>query len=203
MHTAMTVELTPTPPRRYTVEEYLAMEEKSEIRHEFVNGKLISMAGASANHHDISGNVFAFLHSALRGRACRAYHNDAKVLIKPANSYRYPDVFVACNPQTAPERSLTVLNPTVIFEVLSDSTESIDMNDKLKEYTSIESMRQYILLSQNDRRAIVYTRVDTSSPWTLSFVDGQGKLELPSLVLSLSMDDVYAGVVFEDKETQR
>jgi Uma2 family endonuclease len=196
----MTVELTPTPPRRYTVEEYLAMEEKSEIRHEFVNGKLIAMAGASANHHDIALNLIGYFYPRLRGKPCKLFNSDARVRIERNGPFRYPDAFIACDPNLSDDKLATVLNPTIIFEVLSDSTSSIDTNDKLEEYTSIDSMRQYILLSQNDRRAIVYTRVDTSSPWTLSFVDGQGKLELPSLALSLSMDDVYAGVVFEDKE---
>jgi Uma2 family endonuclease len=196
----MTVELTPTAPCRYTVEEYLAIEEKSEIRHEFVNGKLIAMAGSSSEHDQICVTLTAMLSTALKGTPCRIFSSNMRVQTDSRGRYRYPDLTVACMPTFNDDRKTTLLNPAIIVEVTSESTRSIDTEDKLREYTSIDSMRQYILLSQHDRRAIVYTRFDTSSPWTLSFVDGQGKLELPALGFSLPMDDIYAGVVFEEKE---
>jgi len=191
----MTAELIAIPKKLLSISEYLCSEEKSQTKNEYVAGRLVAMAGSTLSHARVSTNILAILHNKLRGHPCEVFSSDVKVRPERFKSYRYPDVTVACQPKLADEKLATILNPTVIFEVLSESTSSIDLRDKLREYISIDSMLQYVVLSQDKALLHTYFRQSIEQPWILRFAAGlEESIDIPSLKLSIPMRDVYAGV---------
>lgn len=138
----------PTRPDFVSVEDYLSGEPLSEVRHEYLGGIVYAMAGASRRHGRISGNIFAALHSHLRGRKCDVSMNDMKVRIAPlpGDRYYYPDVLVACDPDEPSEYYCE--KPLVIFEVLSPETARIDREEKYLAYSRLPSLRAYVLVDQ-------------------------------------------------------
>jgi Uma2 family endonuclease len=191
----MTVELTPAPPRRYTVEEYIAIEEKSEVRHEFIDGIMIAIAGSSPEHGVVVLNIGAKLHGLLRGKPCRPYVNDIRLQVHRKGNFRYPDVIVACNPEFSQSKPQALLNPLVIIEVMSGSTSDIDKTDKVREYLAIESVRQYVLIDQAHPEVTSIDRTDVKSDWRFRMVDGiESVLTIPVLSIELNLSDIYEGV---------
>lgn len=149
-----------------TPEEYLEGEQYSDIRHEYIDGVVYAMAGGTRNHNIVSGNVFARLHGQV-GDPCIAYMADVKVTVKTlaSESYYYPDVVVSCaeddkNPQFLEK-------PTTIVEVLSDSTERTDRKEKFLAYTSLPSLEEYILISQDKKLITVARRKNDWQPENL------------------------------------
>ena len=146
-------------PRHATPEEYLAVERASETRSEYFAGDIVAMTGASRAHNLIVLNVGAELRAQLRGRACESYVEGMRVKVVAAGVYTYPDVVVVCGePVFEDEQVDTVLNPTLIVEVLSPSTERYDRGRKLEHYRKIPSLSEYILIAQDARRIEWYTR---------------------------------------------
>ncbi|MDJ1169268.1 Uma2 family endonuclease [Roseofilum sp. BLCC_M154] len=173
-----------------TVEEYLHVEEDSPIRHEYLGGHIFAMAGASQEHNLIAGNLLALLRPHLRGSSCRVFMSDMKVQIQD-NIFYYPDVLVTCNPEDNQRYFKT--QPNLIIEVLSQSTESLDRREKLMHYQKLESLKEYVLVSQDKVQVQVY-RQETPGNWTVQILDTDSELSLESLGLTLTMAQIYEDV---------
>ena len=188
-------------PLKMTVSDYLAFDEQSAVKHEFVNGDVYAMTGASWTHNVICQNVGASLHGQLRGKDCTVVANDMRLKIASKAIYRYPDAMVICGePQFVDERKDIINNPTVIIEVLSPSTALIDRNEKLDEYTEIPSLKAYLLVAQDDAKIESYQR-NQSGIWTYAKTSGlEHQIELPSINCLLALADVYETVRFPDKK---
>lgn len=183
------------PKRLITPEEYLAIERDVEAKHEFYRGEMFAMGGASREHNLITGNVGAALHAQLANRPCEAYQNDMRVRVSTTGLYTYPDVVVTCEkPRFEDDKFDTLLNPQSIVEVLSESTEKYDRGKKFELYRQIESLREYVLVSQDRAHIEVFAR-DGDGPWKLSEATGLGAaIDLPAIGASLALADVYAKV---------
>ena len=193
----------------YTIEEYLAMERKSEERHEYIDGLIYAMAGESPAHGDICVNLIAELRTQLRGTPCRVWTKDAKVLSGPAirssrsmkGMFSYPDLVVVCGePKFLDKRRDVLLNPQVIIEVLSPSTESFDRSDKFRRYLRYNStLTDYVLVSQSQPAIDHYRRV-SSDEWAYTTADDlQGSLNISSIDCVLRLSEVYDRVTFPEE----
>src|SRR5829696_6777349 len=179
-----------------TPADYLAAERKSTQKSEYINGHVYAMAGASRVHNLIAGNAFAELRAQLRGRSCEAYVNDMRVKVERTGMYTYPDVMGLCDQPRFEDDSVdTLLNPTVIIEVLSPSTERYDRGEKFAHYRRLESLREYILIAQDIRRIDHYRR--DGDTWVLTEVSGPDSvLVISSLSCTLRLSDLYDRVEF-------
>lgn len=177
-----------------TVEEYLAFEREAEAKHEYDDGEIVAMSGASREHNLISGNVFAELRMQLKGKGCESYQNDMRVRVSPTKYY-YPDVVIVCDePQFEDSEVDTLLNPKIIVEVLSKTTESRDKNEKLEAYLALESVTDYLLIAQSKMRVEHYVR-QPNSDWLLHISKmPEHKITLASIECELSLEEVYAQV---------
>jgi Uma2 family endonuclease len=188
-----------TVPARHwiTVQEYLAQEEKSLVKHEYYRGEIFAMAGATIPHNIIAANILAHLHARLRGTGCRPFGSDQRVKVEAVGLFTYPDVTVICGPvETAKDDPHSATNPRVLVEVLSEATEAYDRGRKLKMYLQLDSLREYVLVSQDELRVDVLARSDDGR-WTMSIVDGlDAEVPLASIHCRLAMADIYEGVEF-------
>ena len=175
---------------------YLTQERASSGKSEFVNGRIYAMAGASRPHNLIVGNTFAEIRAQLRGRGCEAYVNDMRVKVARTDLYTYPDIAALCGePQFEDEHVDTLLNPSVIIEVLSPSTESYDRGAKFAHYRRMDSLQEYVLVSQDTPQVEHYRR--TGDSWVLTELsDLDAELSLASLDCNLALRDMYDGVPF-------
>lgn len=188
---------------RMTREEYLAFERASETKHEFLRGEVFAMSGASRSHNLIAGNLFAGLHASLRGTECLPFINDMRVRVTPTGLYTYPDVVVACDePQFEDAEVDTLLTPTIIIEVLSDSTKHYDRVGKWKHYRQIESLKHYLLVSQDSMEIEMYTRNDNGT-WTFSDHSPPDDVFIETIQCNLKWEDIYARVTFEENKEKR
>ena len=142
-----------------TPDEYLHLEAQSPVKHEYIDGQIYAMAGASDPHVTIAGNLFALLRSHVRGSGCRVYISDMKARIEALNRFYYPDVLVTCDPRDL-ETPTYKRFPTLIVEVLSDSTEAFDRGDKFADYQNLESLREYVLINTKRQRVECFRRND-------------------------------------------
>jgi len=182
-----------------TPAEYLAFERQQiDAKHEYLHGQITAMNGASREHNLIVGNAFASLHAQLRGRGCEGYSNDMRVHIPATGLYTYPDIAALCGePVFEDDQFDTLLNPLVIIEVLSASTEAYDRGAKFAHYRSIESLRAYVLIAQ-DRPHIELFERGTDGRWVLSEAKGlEGRLELEALGCVLKLSEVYDRIIDE------
>jgi Uma2 family endonuclease len=180
--------------RRYTPEEYLALERASPFRSEYVNGQIYAMTGGSDEHNVIVLNLGAELRGRLRGRGCRVYVNDMRVKVRDTGLYTYPDVAVVCSERQLEDHHVdTLLNPEVIIEVLSKSTEAYDRGEKFAHYRRLESLCEYVLVSQREVRVERYVRQGES--WVFSEVtDLEGLLTLDAIGCTIPLREIYEGV---------
>ncbi|MGL5807845.1 MAG: Uma2 family endonuclease [Xenococcaceae cyanobacterium] len=178
-----------------SVEEYLQGEEKSDIKHEYVVGQIFAMTGASRQHNLIAGNIYAFLRDRLRGSGCRTFISDMKVRLQTrqqnADLFYYPDVVVSCDRNDNQKFFLT--SPCWIFEILSPSTETIDRREKRLNYQNIDSLQEYILVSQDESRVEIY-RKDGDGNWLIKIMQPEENLELDSVNLTLTLANIYEDV---------
>lgn len=179
-----------------TEAEYLAFERAAETKHEFFGGEVFDMAGASFKHNVIVGNLIAALGGQLRGRSCVVTPSDLRLHVPGLASFTYPDVMVICGePRFFDDRSDTLLNPTIIIEVLSSSTEANDRGAKFQVYRAIDSLREYLLVSQNTPRIERFVRRPNDPIWELHDAYGlDAALTLDAITCTLSLTDVYANV---------
>lgn len=179
----------PTP--RFTPEEYLARERRAEGRSEYLNGEVFAMTGASRRHNRIVLNVASSLDRQLKEKGCEVFASDMRVRIPAVDLYTYPDVAVACGePRFEDDELDTLVNPVLIVEVLSKTTENYDRGTKFAQYRSLPSLSEYLLISQD--RAHVEHFVRESDHWVLTETDDLAKtLELPPIGCTLALSDVY------------
>ncbi|HEX7999070.1 MAG TPA: Uma2 family endonuclease [Pyrinomonadaceae bacterium] len=181
-----------TQPQTYlTPEEYLAVERKAEYKSEYVDGVMYAMSGATFKHNVIVANVIIELGQQLKGRPCRALPSDIKVRVPDSRKYFYPDVSVVCGePQFQDERADVILNPTLIVEVLSESTAAFDRGEKFQAYQQLAALQEYLLISQDKILVEQYVR-QAREKWTYMAVVGlEGSLALPSVECTLSLGAV-------------
>jgi Uma2 family endonuclease len=175
-----------------TPEEYLALERKAEDKSEYLHGEIFAMTGASRKHNLISINTASSLNQQLRGRPCEVYVSDMRVKVTDRGLYTYPDVVVVCDgPKFEDEYLDTLLNPTVLFEILSKTTERYDRIAKSAYYRTVQSLAEYLLVSQDDYRIEQYVR-RPDGHWLLTDIRGlENVVELQSISCSLALRDVY------------
>jgi Uma2 family endonuclease len=185
-----------TLPKTFlTPEEYLAIERKAEFKSEYFKGEMFAMAGAREAHNLIVGNIFAALHQQFRSRQCRAYMSDLRVCVSNVGLYTYPDAVAICGERKFLDNELdTLLNPSLIVEVLSPSTEAHDRTRKFEYYRSIESLREYLLVSSDRVHAELFTR-EPDGRWPPTEAGRlEDTLELQSVACVLKLADLYEKV---------
>jgi len=180
----------------YTIAEYLELERVSELKHEYVSGEIVAMAGATRAHNLITVNVARRLGNQLEGTTCEIYPNDMRVRTTPSD-YTYPDVVVVCDEPQFEDAGLdTLLNPTVVIEVLSKTSEARDRGEKFSDYRAIESVREIVFVSQHKPRVEHYVR-QANDEWTLHEVtDPAGAINLSSIGCTLTLAEIYERVEF-------
>lgn len=193
--------MTPQPKRYITEEEYLELEQTSTQKHEYYNGEIYAMTGGTEAHNLLAGNTHAALHAQLRRRPCKVYNSDQKIKVLATGLHTYPDVTVVCGqPQFIDRPRLTLINPTVIIEVLSPSTERYDRGMKFRNYRTIPTLQDYILISQDDYRIEQYVR-QANDEWLLREAVGvEAQVIIRSIDCILALEDVYEKVEFEQDD---
>ncbi len=179
----------------WTLEQFLAWEERQPTRYEFDGKNVIDMNGSTVRHQMICGNLHAILHGHFRAHPGQVL---LPTQIRTGSAVRYPDVAVALASQALDHRH--VIDPVILFEVTSPSTELTDMTFKVDEYTSLSSLARYVVLAQSAMLILVFTRA--GERWELTKLR-DGSLDLPEIGLALSLDDIYAGVTFETEPQLR
>ncbi|RKU21277.1 hypothetical protein C6499_22220 [Candidatus Poribacteria bacterium] len=181
-----------------TPEEYLAWERKADIKHEYLRGEIIAMSGASYQHTIITMNISGELYIQLKGTACTVHTNDMRVRTSPEISYFYPDILVVCDEPRFEDNAFdTLLNPIVLVEVLSPSTEAYDRGEKFEHYQQLTSLREYILVSQDEVRVEHHHQQRTEWQPT-EFRSLEDVLSLTSIDCELSLEDIYRRVEFRE-----
>jgi Uma2 family endonuclease len=173
-----------------TEAEYLAYDEKSKIRYEYMDGEIFAMAGASRKHNLANSNISTELNLKLRDTDCEVYISDFRVRIREGHNV-YPDVAVACGDIQTADNENTLLNPIVIFEVLSKSTEKRDRGEKREDYFKVASLQDYVLVSQNRHHAEHYTR-QKDNVWLFRIYEDLADIvELSSIKAEISLEMIY------------
>lgn len=179
--------------------EYLAGERLAVDKHEYYDGYVIQMAGATREHNLITGNIAGELRAQLKGKPCETYSNDMRVKIPRKGRFTYPDVVVACvKPQFLDNEFDTLLNPLLIVEVLSLTSRKYDFSEKFRDYRSIESFTEYLLVAQDSRDVNHF--VKREALWTIQEV-GE-RIELTSIGCVLTLDEIYARIEFVGEQSQ-
>jgi Uma2 family endonuclease len=180
------------PESFLTAQDYLVWERQQETRHEYLEGQVFAMTGASRAHNVLCMNLSASLHQQLRGKPCEIYANDMRVKVSETGMYTYPDLVAACGEPRFEDQAVdTLLNPVLIIEVLSDSTERYDRGAKFTHYRSVVSLREYLLVSQHESRVEHYVR-QPGNHWLLTeYQEMQDRIDLNSLDSYLSLAEVY------------
>lgn len=179
---------------RYTWKEYLAFETSTNAKNEFLDGEIFAMAGGTPQHANLAARIIGDLRPQLKGGPCEAYTSDLRVRVGATGLATYPDVSVLCGPlETDPEDSDTALNPTLIVEVLSNSTEEYDRGQKFEHYQKIVSLREYVLVSHREPLIEVF-RKTPAGEWARTEARVHARIELQSVRGELSVDSIYEGV---------
>jgi Uma2 family endonuclease len=189
----------PVYKQQYTLEEYIELEKNSDEKYEYFDGEVFAMAGGSPDHARICANLNAMLQQKLRGGNCEAFNSDLRIKVPSARPYRYPDVTVVCGEQQYEEiHGLQALvNPVLIVEAPFSSTAAYDLNEKFIAYRSIESFREYLLISQTRPHVIQYVR-QPGGKWLRGDVSGlESEIALESIEVTLSLREIYERVKFQ------
>jgi Uma2 family endonuclease len=186
------------PKKKYTPEEYLAMEREADYKSEYLDGEIFAMAGASEEHNLIAGNIFASLHSQVRKHGRRAYISDMRIDMSRKGLYAYPDVVVVCGTSEFSDKHKDNLtNPKVIIEVLSKSTEAKDRGFKFMRYRKLDSFVEYLLVSQDNPPIEHYVR-QSNNRWVMTEISSaEDIVKLSSIGCSLKIAEIYEGISFE------
>jgi Uma2 family endonuclease len=180
------------PHHHYTLAEYVRLEGYANVRHEFYAGQIFAMAGGTREHGALAANLITLLNTQLRGRPCQAHTSDVRICVQATGLHTYPDVSVICGrPQYDAEDTDAVVNPIVIAEVLSPSTESYDQGEKLEHYKRIPALREVVFVAHGERRVDVVRRVEGGAEWTVASARPGQTVRLSSLGCDLSVDEVY------------
>ena len=184
-----------------TAADYLALERQAETKSEYLNGRIYAMSGASEEHNTIVFNLARRIGNQLDKKPCRGYVNDMRVKVSPTGLYTYPDVVVVCGePRFEDPHVDTLLNPTVIIEVLSDSTAAYDRGEKFAHYRALPSLSDYLLIAQDQPRIEHYQR-QSDGRWLYSATDGlDAQVEISTIGCVLRLAEVYERVDFAEPE---
>ena len=186
-----------TQPKTLTPEQYLEIERRAERKSEYNNGEMFAVAGAKQAHNRLVANLIAGLHRQFRSRPCDVYPSDMRVRVSATGLYTYPDVVAVCGEQRfLDDQKDTLLNPGLLVEVLSPSTEAYDRGRKFEQYKSIESLREYLLVASDRVHADQYTR-QADGRWLLTSADCmEDSLTLESVGIQIALADLYEKVDF-------
>lgn len=190
----------PAPKYNYvSPEEYLEMERASEAKHEYYNGEIFAMSGASISHNDIFHNVYGSLINFLKGKNCKPYGSDLRIHIPENTLYTYPDISVVCGkPETTDGFFDSVVNPAIIIEILSKSTKDYDRGTKFTLYRSIQTLKEYILIDSTSISVELFTRQKDNS-WVLNeFKQLTDSFTIASINLKLSLQEIYEDVSWDE-----
>lgn len=173
-------------------DDYLALEARSPVRHEYVAGEVFAMTGASIRHNVIAGNIYTAVRMHLRGSPCRALIEGVKLRLRKESSYFYPDVMVTCEPQLLDLNASQQLveAPVLVVEVLSPNTEGVDRREKLRAYRTLPSLREYMLVSQEEVKVEVYRRRGDIG-WDVITYEPGDTVELVGIEFSMPISDIY------------
>ena len=186
------------PGQRLTLDEYIALEELSEIKHEFFEGTVSEMTDFSLAHNLIAVNVIGILHPQLRGKSCRMYSSNQRFKVEATGLFTYPDASVVCGPaQFADAPKHTMTNPTVIIEILSPSTEGYDREKKFRHYRKIGSLRAYLLIAQDSMHVELYTRQEQNRWLLVEFTEKEAMVPLDVIGCTMDVKDIYEDVEFD------
>ena len=184
------------PDRSYlTPEEYLTGETHSPVKHEYHDGEVFAMAGASDEHVTIAANLTALILPVARQKGCRTYSSDMKVRVETANRFYYPDLLVTCDPRDRETRYYKQ-HPKLIIEILSDSTEAFDRGDKFHHYQELESLQEYVLVSQTQAQLDVLRRT-SDRRWNFETYHANETIQLQSLEFECAISEIYTDIDWE------
>jgi Uma2 family endonuclease len=187
--------MTVKPDVKYTPEEYLKMEREALYKSEYFDGEIFAMSGASRKHNLITLNVSSGLHQQLRKKKCEAYTNDMRIKISSTGLYTYPDIAVVCSlPQFDDAFSDTLLNPDVIVEVLSPSTEAYDRGAKFRNYRSVPSLSEYLMIHQDTCHVEHFVRQPNGAWLFQEYLTSDDVLKIEAIGCELKLDDIYEKV---------
>ena len=186
--------------QRLTESDYLEIERKADFKSEFFDGEMFAMSGGTRWHSIICSNVGREIGNLLKGTGCVVFESNMRLKVEATGLYTYPDVTVACEEQRFVDDEIdTLLNPAVIVEVLSDSTEKYDRGEKFRHYQQINSLQEYLLVSQNSPRVELFKR-EPNSTWRLHQAEGlNATISSPTLIVTLKLSEIYANVQFPVK----
>lgn len=181
--------------RKYTVDEYLQLEEKSEVRHEFYNGEMYAMAGGTVNHSQLIDNVKDILKVQLKGNVCRIFSENMKVDVKAGAHMPYPDVVLTCHPFDLRGSNTIIRQPRLIIEVLSKSTAHKDRGAKWHDYRKMPSLWYYMLVDQYTTTVELFSRIEETSEWINTvYQSADDLILLPRLDCELTLQAIYDGI---------
>lgn len=183
--------------QKISPEEYLDAERKSAEKHQYFDGDVVAMSGASIPHNRIVGDIIGEIHSFLKSKDCEIFPSDLRVCVPEMNTYTYPDATIICGePAVTDQKKDTVTNPTVIFEVLSKSTNDYDKGHKFLYYRQIPSLMEYILIDSLQQAAIIYRRKENGH-WDVTVEDGDwGNITIESIDFTIAFNELYRNVSF-------
>lgn len=189
------------PKSKMTPQEYLEFERKSEEKHEYFDGEIFAMAGAKRRHNLANSNFSGIIWQHLKGKSCESYSNDMRVFIPSTGLYTYPDLVVVCGePNFQDDVFDTLLNPSLIIEVLSETTETYDRGKKFQHYRSIETLHEYVLVSTDEARIEKFEKTGDGF-WFLSEAVGiEAEIPLNSIECKVSLSEVYDKIDFSIEE---
>lgn len=177
---------------RYTYADYVGLELYSSTKHEFLDGEIYAMAGGSEEHSALAAEVLRVLGDAVREGPCRVHTSDLRIYVESSGLATFPDASVICGPlaQHPPSPEATALNPALLLEVTSDSSEDYDTQEKLEHYRTIPSLRDYVIVSHRERRITVHSR-SAEGDWTTRVAIPGGRIAIENLGTELSVDEIY------------
>lgn len=187
----------------YTREEYLELEEKAEEKHEYHNGEIIAMTGGTTNHNILAGKFYALLLSFLEDENYQIYIGDVRLWIEKYRRYTYPDVMIIKGePVYEGKGKTTVINPLLIVEILSKSTENYDQNDKFDSYRTLPTLQEYLLVDQYQYYVKQFTKIEENK-WLLTDYRGQDTMvKLESINYEISLESLYKKINFDSKKEE-
>lgn len=180
---------------KISIEDYLQMENTEVVKHEYYQGEIFAMSGAKVSHNKISGNFYAKLHAKLKGKKCNPFNSDQRIHIPSNTLFTYPDISIICGEMiTLDNDDYNVLNPTVIIEVLSDSTKNYDRGEKFKLYRDIETLKEYILVDSKSIHMEVF-RLNENGHWELEEYNASSDtVFIKAINESIMVSEIYDGV---------
>ena len=191
-------------PRRYTLDEYFKIARDSEVKLEYVDRQIVAMAGGTYNHSLIAANMVGELRNRLKGKPCQVLESNLRIGIRRAGRYTYPDIPVVCGqPEFDPKDDQTVTNPRLLIEVLSPTTELSDRGEKFTRYRMVDSLQEYVLVSQREPLVECFFR-QSDGGWLFMPYSGLNAIaKLRSLEIEIALSEIYAGVTFPPPDEEQ